>query len=683
MPESALSPSAEPFQKLCEELRRLVESGVDISIESFVSERSEQSIRRETVVELIVTLFSLRREKGENPNPTQWLLRYAEYREALRERFRLLGVLEESGKPVTGYTAARSSPQGVAEELLELPAHEIVEELGRGGQAVVYRAYEKSLKRYVALKVMREGKWTTNAALKRFYREAEIAGQSVHSNLVPVYHLGMYKGEAAFTMPWYNGGTMKEVIERRPSWRESVGLMEKVAKGVGCLHRQGWVHRDLKPSNVLMSERGEPHVADFGLVRGPAEEILTRTGQMVGTVPYMSPEQTRGKKVEATSDVWSLGVMLYELLTGRRPFQGGSEIDLMMSIQQEKPVYPSVSESGRGIPGELDAVVMRCLEKRADKRYGDANELAEELGRVLRGEPVKTAVVVPRGPWWLGSRAAVGMLAAPLIAVALALVPETSRKTDPERAVLQYEKELEEHRPVMLIERNRGPRYHRWWIDEERQPFHVIRLAHTQLRSDRVTLMELMPEMPISSYRLRMVVEPRPRGANPNTFGLYLLGMIRGDDKQREYDVCRFSMTLDPRVKEDPIRWDFGAIHHVKHGRPNPTPWQVSPALPKNVIQPILNQGMIFSRTYCMEVNVTMNRIEAFIDNIKLGTWDRDKMERDPEVIRFLWENIFKHPPGPLKTVPTYPASGSLGLYLSNSDIVVKELQIIPQPNRR
>ncbi|HXO94730.1 MAG TPA: serine/threonine-protein kinase, partial [Candidatus Acidoferrum sp.] len=215
-----------------------------------------------------------------------------------------------------------------AELLGELGDYELLEEVGRGGQGVVFRSRQKSLNRTVALKVISLGQWASKAHLKRFRLEAEAAARLEHPGIVPIHEVGERDGSCYFSMKFVEGGQLDAVAKREPMpVRQAVELMTKVARTVHYAHEHGIVHRDIKPGNILLDQKGEPHLTDFGLARLiETESTMTRTMEVLGTPSYMAPEQAAGNNaaISSVTDVYGLGAVLYQLLTGQPPFAGGT-----------------------------------------------------------------------------------------------------------------------------------------------------------------------------------------------------------------------------------------------------------------------------------------------------------------------------------------------------------------------
>src|SRR6266536_2073792 len=267
--------------------------------------------------------------------------------------------------------------------------HKLLEEIGRGGQGVVYRAHQKSLNRTVALKVIGLGHWATEAHLKRFRREAESAASLEHPCIVPIYEVGERDGSCYFSMKFIEGGQLDAVATREVMpIRRAAELIAKVARTIHHAHERGILHRDIKPGNILVDEKGDPHLTDFGLARlVETESTVTRTMEVLGTPSYMAPEQARGDNEQLTNatDVYGLGGVFYQLLTGHPPFAGGTTYDTIRLLLETEPKQPRLFNSK--IDRDLSTICLKCLEKDPRRRYSSALGLAEDLERWLKHEP--------------------------------------------------------------------------------------------------------------------------------------------------------------------------------------------------------------------------------------------------------------------------------------------------------
>ena len=336
---------------------------------------------------------------------------------------------------------------------MRIPMHfgdyELQEEIGRGGQGVVYRARQKSLNRTVALKIIVLGHWATDRHLKRFRLEAEAAASLNHPSIVPIHEIGERDGCCYFSMNLIEGGQLDEVVRREAmSIRRAAELIAKLARTVHYAHEHGILHRDIKPGNILLDKEGEPHLTDFGFARlVETESTVTRTTEVLGTPSYMAPEQASGNNVALTSatDIYGLGAVLYHLLTGCPPFAGGTTYETVRLVLETEPrqlrlLNPKVNR-------DLSTICLKCLQKDPQRRYASALALAEDLERWLKHEPIqarRTGLFV-RGKKWVRRKPAI----AAVITLSLALIATVGVivwKSDPFRrpaaagiAVLPFE----------------------------------------------------------------------------------------------------------------------------------------------------------------------------------------------------------------------------------------------------
>ncbi len=302
-------------------------------------------------------------------------------------------VLETGLGPVADESLAGiDDPGNLVGVLMDFGDYELLEEIGRGGQGVVYRARQKSLNRTVALKVIGLGQWSTQAHLKRFRREAESAANLDHPCIVPIYEVGEREGSCYFSMKFIDGGQLDEVAKRAPiSTRNAAELIAKLARTVHYAHEHGILHRDIKPGNILLDAKGEPHLTDFGLARLlETKSTVTHTMDVLGTPSYMAPEQTSGHNEQLTSatDVYGLGAVLYQLLTGHPPFAGGTTYETVRLVLETEPRQPRLCNPK--VDSDLETICLKCLEKEPAKRYASAESLAEDIERFLRNEPIRS-----------------------------------------------------------------------------------------------------------------------------------------------------------------------------------------------------------------------------------------------------------------------------------------------------
>src|SRR5213596_2607190 len=327
-----------------------------------------------------------------------------------------LGPLQDEDEDALGSSAARMQ--------MEFGDYKLLEEIGRGGQGVVYRAHQQSLNRTVALKVIGLGQWATKTHLKRFRLEAEAAASLEHPGIVPIHEVGEGEGTCYFSMGFIEGDQLDEIAKSEVMpVRCAAELIAKVARIVHYAHEHHILHRDIKPGNILLDAKGEPHLTDFGLARlVETESTVTRTMEVLGTPSYMAPEQAVGNNaaVSSVTDVYGLGAVLYQLLTGQPPFAGGTTYETIKLLLDTEPRQPRLLNPK--IDRDLSTTCLKCLEKDPKRRYSSALALAEDLERWLKHEPIQArrSGIFSRGKKWVQRNQTSALLAASLITLVAA-----------------------------------------------------------------------------------------------------------------------------------------------------------------------------------------------------------------------------------------------------------------------
>jgi tetratricopeptide (TPR) repeat protein/predicted Ser/Thr protein kinase len=382
---------------ICDRFEADWRSGERPDLSSFLAS-SPESARARLFRELLALDLDFRRAAGEPVDVRFYGERFPEYRHLIDTAFARAssepeGTATQLRDPETtqeGSEPSRGTYQDRVGEALRDAGYEIERELGRGGMGVVYQAKQVALNRIVALKVIKTGGFATDNERLRFRNEAEAVAQLDHPQIVPVYEVGESCGLLFFSMKLIAGSCLDDRLGTyRADPRASARVVALVAEAVHHAHQRGILHRDLKPANILIDERGEPHVTDFGLARRIEGDVdLTRSGLILGTPAYMSPEQAKGIKGTLTTatDVYGLGSILYALLTGRAPHSGSTFVETLDLVREVSPEPPS--RQNPNVPRDLEIICLKCLEKDPKRRYPDAQALADDLRRWLSGEPI-------------------------------------------------------------------------------------------------------------------------------------------------------------------------------------------------------------------------------------------------------------------------------------------------------
>jgi tRNA A-37 threonylcarbamoyl transferase component Bud32 len=365
-----------------------------------------------------------RLEVGEPVSGDEIASKYPEYQAEVEQFLADYYGLEGLVAPFRTEAALESARGDECPELLDHFAdYELIEVLGRGGMAVVYKARHPRLERVVALKMV---ELSSPSAAKRFRLEAQIVATLDHPNIVPIYDVGEYEGRPFYTMKLFEGGSLADALANG-KWsvggghRRSAQVIATVARAVHHAHEHNIFHRDLKPANILLDGDGQPHVADFGLARQVAVEPgVTQSGAIVGTPTYMPPEQAMGRKSGvATADVYALGAILYELLTARQVHSAPTPIEIILRVIECEPVHPR--QLDRSIPRDLETICLKCLERDPEKRYPSAAALADDLARWLAGEPIhaRRRTALSQGLRWVRRHPATNTLLLGLLTTAV------------------------------------------------------------------------------------------------------------------------------------------------------------------------------------------------------------------------------------------------------------------------
>jgi serine/threonine protein kinase len=374
------------------EQRERWQKGDRVPAEAYLDRHDTLREDGERALELVYHEVLLREELGEGPQLEEYQRRFPQLGAQLGALFEVHRVIASSQvllASMRGATLGRESPVGGAPGP-QVRGYEILGELGSGGMGAVYRARQVSLNRPVALKVIRAGAQARPEDLMRFRAEAEAVARLRHPNIVQIYEIGEHEGRPYLALELVDGGSLAQRLGGTPlPPRQAADLLTQLAEAVHAAHQARVVHRDLKPANVLLSGGGVPKMTDFGLAKLlDADTGQTRSGAILGTPSYMAPEQATGrnKDVGPATDIYALGAILYETLTGRPPFTGATVLDTLEQVRSQEPVPPRYLQPK--VPRDLETICLKCLRKDPGRRYGSARELAEDLRRFERGEPI-------------------------------------------------------------------------------------------------------------------------------------------------------------------------------------------------------------------------------------------------------------------------------------------------------
>ncbi len=685
----------ELLRKAASELRQHLETGQDCHAETVLNAFPSLASDPHRALELIVLEFRFRRELGQNPDPRDWYERFPHWSEQLRERLEELpssapGTSQQETAALGTSPYWDANPRTVLEVGLDAPVlgrHEILEEIGRGGMGVVYRARDLVLARMVALKVIRTGSLASAAEVRCFYREARSAARLRNPYIVPIYGMGLHEGQHCFTMPLFPRGSLSRyVADYRNDLRSAVGLAAKVARAVQSAHDQGIIHRDLKPGNILLDERGEPVVSDFGLAKQlDVSATQTMAEHPIGTPAYMAPEQARCEVATKASDIWSLGVILYELLTGRRPFSADSPDAVKQRVLQADPVSPRRLRPD--LPRELETIVLKCLVKEPARRYASAAELADELERWLSGEPIRAR---PESRWQRLRRRMRAKRSVPtwlLIALLLLsagvigawslftfLSPEARERRRQEQVLASLQGELAEGGGVTLVGPLGPPKWYRWRTEKGRAPLPVLQKEPFELDSVQgPLLLDLLSDPQIVRYRFS--AEVQAMGERPSQIGLFFAAEELATPAGIEQCFGLFRLKFENlRATAAELRLIGFMERDVREQSPTSdiVPYKVGSGKPPSFIPPPVpaKEGSPWRR---VELQITPEEVRAFCDGAPMGDFvlaeARKRLPRQ-------WQKA--HPP--FSPLPAYSLRGSLGLYVLAGPANFRNVVVEPLP---
>ena len=368
--------------------------------------QSGDASNREQQLESVIADYLRACESGTPPNRCEILECHPELTDELRQFFGQHDRMNQMAQPIRGFGDDLSQALGPGQKLSYVGNYELLEEIARGGMGVIYKARQTTLGRIVAVKIIVAGRLATEEDVQRFLVEAKAVAGLQHPNIVAMHEVGQHEGWHYFSMDYVEGRDLAKILrENILSAKQAAGYVRQMAEAIHYAHQQGTLHRDLKPSNILIDEHNQVRITDFGLaMRVEGDSDLTRTDEILGTPSYMPPEQAQGKRslIGPGSDVYSLGAILYECLTGRAPFRADSAMKTIEQVIHVEAASPRILNPG--IPRDLETICLKCLQKEPQRRYETSQQLADDLGHFLRGEPITARPIGAIERTWRWSR---------------------------------------------------------------------------------------------------------------------------------------------------------------------------------------------------------------------------------------------------------------------------------------
>ncbi len=667
--------------------------GERVPLEVYVQQHAELAGDPEVLLALLCAEVLLRRENGDTPNVDEYLARFPQHADRIRQiwgahDFIVRQVLH--GPATTGsHRITDPAGPGGQRPLPALPGYEVLQELGRGGMGVVFKARQVAFDRLVAVKMIRSQILAGPDELARFRTEALAVGRLDHPHVVRVHAFGEEQDCPYFVMEYLPGGSLAGLLRRGPlEVRRAAELVRQVARGVQAAHEAGVLHRDLKPGNVLLDAEDNARVADFGLAKLlDADSGQTASAAVLGTPSYMAPEQAGGcgRAVGPATDVWALGVILYEGLTGELPFRGSTREETLRRVQTADPVTPRRLRAE--VPPELEAICLKGLQKNPVQRYVGAGELADDIDRFLAGQPVTAGSRRWYDKAWrrLRSHPLLSTLAV-LVMLLVVVAAWLLERLDPDRLRKKSEAALARGEAYTFEGHEPLPGPFRWVLGDPGPPKANVLHRCVTIETLGLGLLELVRDPGCDHYRV--LLEIRHDGdAGVSAVGLYF-GYRDDGAPPGQRKGCFYSLSFADRGADATIERDSkgNAVSHVvlrchcfftgPRGLSDPT-GRIARGKPFRPDQPLARPGPW--RTLVLEVSP--REVKAF--------WAPEGTALDmvaqvsvPDLE--MHTSIRKRSYPELRDVPTtfQPQSG-LGVYVLGGRASFRRLVLTPVPNHR
>jgi hypothetical protein len=612
----------------------------------------------ETAIDLIYAEFDAREEAGRPLPPEDYYRRFPQWRNELERQF----AIHKLRVPDTTRVIRALGPDGRREQ------YRVLEEISESPNGSIIKARDVRRKRLVAIKTCQGG---DPADVERFLLGAREQHRLRHPNILPVYEVSESEdGLPCFSMEFAEGGSLAEKIAGKPQPpREAAQLVRTLAEAMSYAHGEGVVHRDLKPANVVLTADDTPKITDFGLARR-VDAPNGKTGDILGTPPYMAPEQAAGRSREAgpPCDVYSLGAILYELLTGRPPFKGRTVVDTLQQILKRPPDRPR--RLLRGVPPGLESICLKCLEKKPGRRYRSAQELADDLGRWLDGKRPEAHSTWARASRFLRRRpilnTAVALLVFAVLSAAV-VVPILTYHLDPDRVAKDYLAELERGSSVTLIGEKGGPLWKKWIFGQATiaNPLLADGVFSVTASPNHDGYLELLPVSRARGcrFRVQVRVESLERGDVGVVFVRTDFPVARGT----EHCFCvllisefRGKLTPDIEIRRRLVPEDTESRKSANSQKRTPLP-----VLPKTQWREV-------------RVEITADAVRGWVDQQFIGNVDRRRLAESFQKDLNSRHDPLTHDPS-LK--PTFPPAGGLGVFVRNGWVSFRNAVVEPLDN--
>jgi serine/threonine-protein kinase len=668
--------------QICDRFEDAWVAGQRPRMEGFLAEAAEAE-RPLLLGELLRLEWHYRRQTGDSFAEEEYLQRFPEDAELIRAGFRQEAVLAcPAAAQLPADPEPGREPDKLAPDLPTIPGYEILGVLGRGAMGVVYKAWHQNLKRAVALKMILAGGHAGPEERARFRQEAEAVARLQHANIVQIFDVGEHQGLPYFSLELVEGGNLAQKLSGAlPPPEEAAQLLGTLARAMHAAHRQQIVHRDLKPANVLLTAEGTPKITDFGLAKClDRATVRTQSGAILGTPSYMAPEQVGSKTgdISPVTDLYALGAILYELLTGRPPFQAGNVEETLWQVKFREPVRPR--KLNRAVDRGLEAICLKCLEKKPQHRYGSAKELADDLERWERGECPRPLRWPARVQWFVGRHAAALVLA--VVAGLVAIVVLAARRYQSPDAWLQRAwHRLENGEAVEVLGTAGQPPWQELSTEHAEVQVSKAPDGAFSLQAHQIGLLTILPDPRVQCYSFSVEIRHDLIGKDGEVgvfcaqskhpiaqgkVAYYFCALVFNDldDLPTRYPKLR----LEGNPAELTVQRYLETVQrYLEPEQPGPR-YKIAPfSRPFKAAAPVEGPGDWREVT----LKVSPQRIQAFWGDQSIGALTRTRWEDQVAIMA-------RFPPDPIDVHPDFDPRGALGLFVYRGSASFRNIVVQP-----